>query len=229
MTAWPLRPVLLVAAAVPAFSGWPLERFSTPLVSGVSAGWLGYLVLVHLLAAPCAGLRRYGDILALTALITVPVVYGGAVVAYGWNLAAGAPPGAAGPHYLGLCVRMLTVVPLALALVAQIPFQRLERGMLVDGRGVGRGRKTLLMVLRVFTHIVYFVVPDMLEVVREERAGAPRPARRRGLQRLLVDLAVAAICAALRYIPLWAVEIAALPEPGQGPKPQDPGGGPAGG
>ena len=227
MKAWQPCWVMLLAAAVPAFSGWPLGRFTAPVLYGLSIGWLGYLVLVHLLVAVCGGPRRYADILALAALITTPVVYGGAIVAYAWNLITGVTATSDGAHYLGLCVRMLTVVPLALALVAQIPFQHVEQGLLEDGRGVGRRQKALLMVLRVFTHIVYFVVPDMLEVVREERFGAAAPAGRVAragrLRRALTDLAVAAICASIRYIPLWAVEIAALPEPAKGPRPE-PGG-----
>ncbi len=214
MLRWQARMALLLAASVPAFSGWPLGRFASPVLSGLSLGWLGYLVLVHLLVALCSGRRRYADILAMAALITTPVVYAGAAVAYAWDLISGAVPGSAGAHYLSLCVTMLTVVPLALALVAQIPFQRIEQGLLEDGRGVGRRQKAELMILRVFTHIVYFVVPDILEVVREERVGTAAPAGRIGrLRRSLIDLAAAAICASIRHIPLWAVEIAALPEP----------------
>ena len=41
------------------------------------------------------------------------------------------------------------------------------------------------------------------------------------LKRLLIDLSVEAICASIRYIPLWAVEIAALPEPEAGTAKQD--------
>ena len=127
------------------------------------------------------------------------------------------------PRVTTRAITFWSVCPASLrkAIAAQIPFQHVEQGLLEDGRGVGRRQKALLMVLRVFTHIVYFVVPDMLEVVREERFGAAAPAgliaRMGRLRRALTDLAVAAICASIRYIPLWAVEIAALPESAKGP------------
>jgi hypothetical protein len=223
---WRGRFAVLLAAAVPSLTGWPLARFDTPVVSGLSEGWLAYMLAINMLAALCCGRRRYADILAMAALITTPVVYGGAAVAWVWTMAAGTAANHEGAHYLKLCANMLTVVPLALALVAQVPFQYIEQGLLEDGRGVGRRQKTLMIILRVFTHIVYFVIPNILEVVREERFGAhtdtavPR-ARWARLKRLLIDLSVEAICASIRYIPLWAVEIAALPEPEAGTAKQD--------
>ena len=83
-----------------------------------------------------------------------------------------------------------------------------------------------MIILRVFTHIVYFVIPNILEIVREERFGAQTDptvphVRWARLRRLLIDLSVEAICASIRYIPLWAVEIAALPEPETVRKKQD--------
>ena len=66
-----------------------------------------------------------------------------------------------------------------------------------------------------------------LEVVREEGAlpvkrrtgrshgGAARPWHRRiaGLLPMMVHVSVEAICASIRYIPLWAEEISRLPGP----------------
>ena len=220
MDGWRRRFGVLAVAGVPAFCGWPLGHFAGLLFPGITVGWLAYLVLVHVLVRWTCGGRRYADIVAVAALIATPVVYGGAAVASVWNLVTGGggPAAAlAGAHYLRLCVTMLTVVPLALALVIQVPFQRIEHQLLEGRRGVSRREKALLMSLRVFNHIVYFVIPNILEVMREEHRGGGGPSVRAGrwrhLMRDLVHLAVEAICAAVRYIPLWAVEIAALPEP----------------
>lgn len=226
MMGWQGRFAVLIAAAVPSFTGWPLTCLGTPVVPGLSEGWLAYMLVVNILAALCCGRRRYADILAMAALITTPVVYGGAAVAWVWAMATGSAAPLEGAHYLKLCANMLTVVPLALALVAQVPFQRIEQGLLEDGRGVGRRQKALMIILRVFTHIVYFVIPNILEIVREERFGAQTDptvphVRWARLRRLLIDLSVEAICASIRYIPLWAVEIAALPEPETVRKKQD--------
>ena len=86
-------------------------------------------------------------------------------------------------------------------------------------RGVAPWEKKLLMAVRVFNHITFFVIPNLLEVVREEMAGASRhhfsagPRRRlMSLTTGLVQIGVAGICGALRFIPLWAREIAELPD-----------------
>jgi hypothetical protein len=116
-----------------------------------------------------------------------------------------------------LTLNMLSVIPLALSIVASLPFARLEAHLLKDVRGVAPREKKLLMAVRVFNHIAFFVIPNLLEVVREERPVGPRrrtPAgfAPRRLIAALVQFAVAGICAALRFIPLWAREIAALPD-----------------
>ena len=117
---------------------------------------------------------------------------------------------------------MLSVIPLALSIVATIPFGRLEQHLLTGARGVAPWEKKALMAVRVFNHITFFVIPNLLEVVREERPFEPRGARWRSgeerkaapgaLMAVLVQIGVAGICAALRFIPLWAREIADLPD-----------------
>jgi uncharacterized membrane protein len=128
--------------------------------------------------------------------------------------------GGQGAHYVRLALNMLSVIPLALGIVATIPFGRLEQHLLRDPRGVTLVEKKLLMAVRVFNHIAFFVIPNLLEVVREERSFRPSPPRQtradrsqalRALTAGLVQIGVAGICAALRFIPLWAWEIAALP------------------
>jgi hypothetical protein len=124
---------------------------------------------------------------------------------------------------------MLTVVPLALALVAMIPFNNFERQLLLRPEGISSFQKKMLMVLRVFNHTVFFVVPSLLEVLREERSmiqGQTTPAgndktggikwsRFKRLGELVTYLAVESICAAVQFIPLWAYEIGRLPEPAE--------------
>lgn len=212
---WRRRLLVLMVAGIPAFTGWPLTLVDRPVMPGLGAGWLGYFLVVHLLVWRCCGGRRYADILAVAALVCLPVVYGGATVAALlalWQDLPAAQRAADAAHYLALAVTMLTVVPLALALVVQVPFQRLEQRLLAGHRGAGRVEKSVLMALRVFNHIVYFVIPNILEVLREERNQGGRPRWRR-LLATMTQVGVEGICAAVRYIPLWAMEIAALPDP----------------
>jgi hypothetical protein len=92
------------------------------------------------------------------------------------------------------------------------------------------------MFLRVFNHIVYFVIPDILETMREEgfhkkwadsasqsTANSGRPENLQLLRRKFgelvrdfIHIAVEGICASIQFVPLWAVEISQLPERNRG-------------
>ena len=133
--------------------------------------------------------------------------------------------------YLALCVTMLTVIPLAISLVASVPIQTIETRLLRQTQGVNLRQKMFLMALRVFNHVVYYVIPDILEVTREERRLRPAkpsgftpsfwdrirflPLATSALIRVLIQIAVEGICSAIQYIPLWAVEIAQVPRDGK--------------
>jgi hypothetical protein len=115
--------------------------------------------------------------------------------------------------------------------MAVVPFQRFEQKLLQNKNGVSKPEKCILMFLRVFNHIVYFVIPNILETIREEghyrkyvkneKMSADDPAggkKARAIKsRLLyliqemVQLAVESICASIQFIPLWALEISQLP------------------
>lgn len=127
---------------------------------------------------------------------------------------------------------MLTVIPLALSLIGAVPFQRFEHKLLQNKAGVSKIEKSMLMFLRVFNHIVYFVIPNIIETIREEghyrkwvegglrSSSEPLGARKTWavkskiliLIKDMIQLAVESICASIQYIPLWAVEISQLPD-----------------
>jgi hypothetical protein len=87
-------------------------------------------------------------------------------------------------------------------------------------------QKIVLMFLRVFSHIFYFVIPNILEVIREEgvltgrglltpgqiNKKPPLLKRLRKITQALVYIGVESICSAIRFIPLWADEISMLPD-----------------
>lgn len=222
---WPYNLILLVLSAVPALSGFPLNVWPAQIVAGVGWSWTFYFSCVHLVSGLVLGRRLYGNIVALAALITLPVVYAGAAVSWaGFLLGLSVTgPAAAGSHYVQLCLTMLTVVPLALALVSVVPFGRIEQGLLLSGEGVTPLQKKILMAMRVFSHIAFFVLPGTLEVLREEQSmthwrrewKSGKTTRVSLLGRLpgqLVMLSVEITSAALQYVPLWAHEIARLPD-----------------
>ena len=232
---WRLKILLLLVAAVPAFTGYPLGRFTAEVVPGARAAWVFYAAGIHILVRAAVGARAYGTMLSIAAVVALPVVMTGGAVSCLLLVATGG--GLAGifvysPHYVALCLTLLTVVPLALALVTVLPFGRFEQGLLSQAGGVGRVQKALLMAVRVFNHVAFSVIPGILEVIREERlfSRAPsheRPRRvgvtqaTRSAVRAMVHVSVDAICSSVQYIPLWAVEIAQLPETGPS-GPDDP-------
>lgn len=226
---WRFKTALLVALAIPAFSGYPVNQLAGEIVPGARIGWLGYGVAVHAAVWALLGIRTYRVAVLASLLVALPVVVLGTGISFaallwrGWDPALIAPTCA---HYISLAITMLTVIPLALSMVAVIPFHRFEYRLLRKNRGVSLPEKSALMFLRVFSHILYFVIPNILEVIREEgffsmtsgsgdAAGAGRlPLGRRLsiLVRVLVQIGVEGICDAVRYVPLWADEISRLPD-----------------
>ena len=220
---WQRRILVLILIGIPAFTGLsPLAGLGAAL-PGVSWAAFIYAAAVNIVIVLTCGGALAAGVLAVSVLILLPVVLGGASITWiltgaGWM--AETPAGVYGAHYVRLVLNMLAVIPLALSIVATIPFGRLEQHLLRDDRGVSRWEKKLLMAVRVFNHIAFFVIPNLLEVVREEMAGGSRrqhasPGLRRRLATLtagLIQIGVAGICGALRFIPLWAHEIAALPD-----------------
>lgn len=223
-----VRLLLLALVALPVFSGWPPWPIGGDIVPGVA--WAPVLSAAIVLAAVTmlCGSAFLASTLAVTALILVPIVFVGGTVSWFGGIFGGAPPLLAatrhGAHYVGLALNMLAVIPLALALVAAVPFSRIEQRLLANEAGIAAWEKYLLMFVRVFHHTVYSVIPNLLDVMREEallqvvpspggrsEGGLTLKTRMRRLTAGLIQVALSGICAALRFIPLWAREIDDLP------------------
>lgn len=223
-----IRLICLTVLAVPAFTGLFAFPGGSAIVPGVALSPVIYALLVLGGVAGICGRAFLANAMAVTALIVSPIVFVGGLVSWLLEIAGGVAPGAAGSahglHYVSLALNMLSVIPLALAIVASIPFDQLEQRLLRRTGGIATGEKYLLMFIRVFNHIVYFVIPNILEVMREEallravseNSSLPTgPRRIRALGRRLtagmVQVGVSGICASVRFIPLWAREIDDLP------------------
>ena len=232
---WKTRFFLLVVVSIPAFTGYPVNALDFSVIPGVTWGWLGYFLTANTLILLVLGPSHFSNTVSVSALVTLPVVFVGATVSYLLFLTGfGHPdgPAAYSAHYVSLCLTMLTVIPLALSLVAVIPFHEVEQRLLSNRKGVSGFEKSQLMFLRVFNHIIYFVIPNILEVMREEnrfrigpdhaddrsrktgiyKGPGPRSSRMRALIRAMTRFGIEGICAAVQYIPLWAVEISRLPD-----------------
>jgi hypothetical protein len=232
---WKLKFSLLIFISVPAFSGYPVSLVDVEIISGIAYGWVLYFLVVNSFILTITGKRFFVNALAVAALISMPVVFVGASVSYLiflFGLGNQSGPAVYSSHYVRLCINMLTVIPLALSMIAIVPFQNFEYNLLQSKNGVSKLEKFFLMFLRVFNHIMYFVIPNILETVREEwqykrwaesnfkSAAVPSTAGRvismkgklAGLISDMTQLSIEGICASIQYIPLWAVEISHLPD-----------------
>jgi len=232
---WKARFSIFLIISIPAFSGYPLDLFQADVIPGITYGWVGYWTLVYFAILLLVGGKLLANALALATLITIPVVFVGSAISYliyllGIGSAAG--PFSHAPHYITLCITMLTVIPLALCLVAVIPFHEFEYSLLRNKTGVSRIEKFCLMFVRVFNHIIYAVIPNILETVQEERhyrrwvdktlQSGGKTSFFRGNRSLknkmitlvadMIQIGVEGICASIQYIPMWAVEISQLPD-----------------
>lgn len=221
---WRFKLPLLLLLATPAFTGYPLNVLPFELLEDLTLAWPIYGIVVYFVIGGLMGSYFLATAIAVATLITLPVVFSGALLAHLGALLAISPRPAYGSHYVSLTLTMLTVIPLALSLIGALPLQKLEQGLLQSPRGFSLPRKYALITMRVFNHIVYFVVPVLLEVLREEgyfkRRGPDATEhpqswfKRLGATiELLRHLGLEVICASVQYIPLWSLEISRLPEP----------------
>ncbi len=227
---WKLKFFILLIIAVPAFAGYPVTSFEAEILPGITYGWVVYFLVVNGFILIISGRQFFPNLVMVAVLIAMPVVFVGAGISYLIFLfGVGYPggPAAYSVHYVSLCITMLTVIPLALSLVAIVPFQDFEQGMLNTTTGVSKIEKWALMFLRVFNHIVFFVIPTIVETLREEAqykkwvdssvTGSVQGhlnllgRRLAALIKDMIQVGVEGICASIQYIPLWAVEISQLP------------------
>jgi len=225
---WQLKALTIWILSIPAFTGFPLNSIPGNLLPGVGYGWICYGVVVHAAIVLLLGKKIFKISLIIALAIVIPLVVLGSLISFiglfitGWNSSGFVD---IIYHYIRLTVTMIVVIPLALSMVTVLPFYRLESHILKSSHGVSIVQKIALMFLRVFSHIFYFVIPNILEVIREEGvlpgrgvlAGRRNQIKLPLLQRLgnltqtLVNIGVESICSAIRFIPLWADEISMLP------------------
>ncbi len=225
---WRIRLILFCVLAIPAFTGYPLGYVQGDLLPGLATGWIIYAALVHTAVLSLLGPSPYRLALIISLLISLPVVLLGTAISLlglffrGWS---SSELNIITSHYLALAITMITVIPLGLSIVAVIPFHRIETRLLNQARGVSLLEKSALMFTRVCIHVIYFVIPDILEVLREERIlnqimgrqsfpGNVKLSLRLRANLLvgnMIQVGVEGICSSVRHIPMWAEEIARLP------------------
>lgn len=218
-----LAAVVLLALSVPAFTGLYLD-LGAEVFLGVGLARLVYLAVVAAMVFLLRGRYLWLTAYIIGFVIILFVVGGGLALSLVmlWAGYGAMTLGEILNHYARLAVNMATVIPLGLALVSLIPFAAMESGLLQNPRGVSRPEKVLLMGLRVFNHVLFAVMPEILQVVFEElrfnrhvyAARKTRGRRRiflRSIIHLVTFVAFTALCNSLEYIHFWAAEISNLP------------------
>ena len=210
---WKLKLLILIILSVPAFTGYPVVSFEAEILPDITYGWVVYLLVVNVFIWIITGRQFFPNVVTIAVLIAMPVVFVGAGISYlmflsGLGYASGAADYSA--HYVSLCITMLTVIPLALSMVAIIPFQDFEQNMLSMKTGV----YDVIVDLRSESSTYKKWVDSSLSASASgSRRSRLQLIRRRltGLFREMIQIGVEGICASIQYIPLWAVEIAQLP------------------
>ena len=225
-----LQSLVLIILAVPAFTGLCLT-YGPTLFLNIQAGRLLYWLATALCIALLRGRFLWLAATVIALVIALPVAGGGALLSlllYALGVSALTPHQIAA-HYVFLFINMLSMIPLGIALVSLIPTAALEARLLRNVTGVGTLQKIMLMALRVFNHVVFAVMPEILQTVTEElrfngyiyKTGAKNERRRRLFLKSILQkfmfVAVAALCLSVKYIHFWTAEISALP--GKGAKP----------
>lgn len=219
-----LRSLVLIILAVPAFTGLFLTA-GPALLLDIQAGRLLYWLVTAIAIIVLRGRFLWLAATIIALIIAIPVAGGGALLAlllYVTGL-GGMSLNQITAHYVFLLLNMLSMIPLGIALVSLIPTTTLETRLLRSTVGVNTLQKIMLMALRVFNHVVFTVMPEIMQAVTEElrfngylyKSGAKiRHRRRLFIKSILYKfmfVAIAAICSSLKYIHFWTAEISALP------------------
>lgn len=219
-----MQSLVLIVLAAPAFSGLFLNDGPT-LFFSVTATRVGYLLALNLAIFILRGRFLWLTASVIAVAVTIPVVGGGgllALILYAFNW-GGMTLTQIASHYAVLLINMLSVIPLGIALVSLVPAAALEARLMRNTAGINLPQKILLMAMRVFNHVVFAVMHEVMQAALEELRfnnylykarliGKKR--RRRFLKNLLqkfMFMALTALCLSLKYIHFWTAEISALP------------------
>jgi len=222
---------LLFLLMIPSFTNFFAARFPSAIIPGISHWQLFYFVVVLLAVRLIAGEPMFLFSVSTVSLLAVPVVFVGALVCFLKKLALGDVTDIWGKssHYVSLLLNMLAVIPIAIAFMSQVPLRRYERYLFQKTTGVSPLEKALLMVSRVINHILFTVIPKVMQIWREEHRKKEhlslyelasdallddaKNVKRRIVRALtqMLDIGLASICFSLEYITLWTLEIANLP------------------
>lgn len=74
---WKIRFFLLASVSIPAFTGYPVNTFNDQIIPGVTWGWVWYWLAAGSAILCILGSTHFSNAIAVSALITLPVVFVG--------------------------------------------------------------------------------------------------------------------------------------------------------
>jgi len=232
---WGLKLLILFLISLPNFTSWILNQFEQEILPGLSNTKIIYFLVVVLIILAINGKRVLFFGIAAASIISSAVVFSGSIISLFKKIINFSDFKFTdifeySPHYIARLITMLTVITLAIAIISTMPFPKYEKLLLQRMRGISMFEKTLLMAARVFNHVVFTVIPNILLVKKEEEMSRKTSFKaREGVEDLVIDkgkkniiklsrfifefisIGVAGICGAIEFIPSWALEIANLP------------------
>lgn len=217
--------LILIILAIPAFTGLGLNA-GPQLLLNISLGRIIYLCVTSGAIFALRGFSLWRTAIIFAVIILIPIVFGGILIALIIYALEFGDMGLAdiAAHYIFLFINMLTMIPLGLALVSLIPFAAIETRLLKNTRGVSKTEKVLLMAMRVFNHVLFAVMPEIVQAAWEELRfnkymykNSPSVLGKRRLYlhstvSKLKFVAITAVCTSLKYVHFWTAEISSLPD-----------------
>jgi uncharacterized membrane protein YhaH (DUF805 family) len=209
---------LLPAALMVILPGSITRIMGFNILPGIPLYEISYLIFIYFVIATAMGARFLMISIALSVVASAPMILAGSALSCVLSLFTGpdAKICSDGPHYVGLLLNILSTVAIAVTLVCLSlrPLRDYERRLTLTSSGVSVVQRKMLLACRVIVHIFFFVVPVILEVIREERILRRFSFSMSDIKAgclLLVRIVYQGTCETLQFIPLWAGEIESLP------------------
>jgi len=231
MIIWILKSFLFAIVFMPSFTLYFNHNFNEEIIKGLTYWKLLYCSIAILTVYILTGSRVLILCLTAVSLLSISVIFFGSIISCLINFSSISNNYifSYSPRYISLLINMYTVVPLAIAFMSILPFKEYENYLLRRFKGISLFEKILLIITRVFNHIIYYVAPNILRVIKEEKrnndiyysANLVEEATVKNYQsirlkfrKLLIvffDLSLCSICFSIEYVPLWVLEISNLP------------------
>lgn len=227
---WRIKLVILLLVILPSFTTYFIKLFNSPMFSSteIPIWYLIYIAITFIIVYLISGRKTLLIGIVTASLLAISVVFAGGLISY---IRAGFSSEAIplySQHYVIILLNTMAVVPISIALISAIPIQEYETNLLNSYKGVTSFEKKILIGTRIFNHIIYTVLPNIVLIWREEKninkltiEYVIEDTFLRKLKKVLdiikkkileySYLLLTLLINSIEFIPLWAIEINNLP------------------